>query len=177
LGKQATLIERRKTMQIRKKKPETQTLVPVEEPRGFLPFEEMERWFDEAFQGPFSLFRRPFSPSRWMSERLSPPVDFLEDGDDFVVKAELPGMDKDDINISLQDDVLTISGEKKKEEKVAEKNYYRMERSSGTFSRSFRLPTEVQSDKAQATFKEGILELRLPKSEEAKKKEVSIKVQ
>lgn len=102
-------------MQIRKKKPETQTLVPVEEPRGFLPFEEMERWFDEAFQGPFSLFRRPFSPSRWMSERLSPPVDFLEDGDDFVVKAELPGMDKDDINISLQDDVLTISGEKKKE--------------------------------------------------------------
>ena len=102
-------------MRIRKRKPETQTLVPVEESRGILPFEEMERWFDEAFQGPFSLLRRPFFPPRWMAEEVCPAMDFLEDGDELVVKAELPGMEKKDINISLQDDVLTISGEKKNE--------------------------------------------------------------
>jgi HSP20 family protein len=174
---QSTHKEGRKTMQLSKRRPETQTLVPVEESRGLLPFEEMERWFDEAFQGPFSLFRRPFFPSRWSGEGVTPAVDFLEDGDEFVVKAELPGMEKNDININLQGDLLTISGEKKKEDKVEEKNYLRIERSSGRFSRSFRLPAEVLSDKATATFTDGILELRLPKSEEAKKKEINIKVE
>lgn len=164
-------------MPLRKRKPETEAVMPVESSREHTAFEEMERWFDEAVRSPFSLFRRPFLPARWMADEITPSVDLFEEGDDLVVKAELPGMDKKDLNVSLHDDVLTISGEKKKEEKVKEKNYYRVERSSGSFSRSFRLPAEVKSDKVTATFKNGVLELRLPKTEEAKKKEIKIQVQ
>jgi len=86
-------------------------------------------------------------------------------------------MSREDIDVKVTDDIVTISGEKKKEEKIEKKNFYRMERSYGSFSRSFRLPTEVQAEKASAKFKEGVLEIRIPKSEEAKKKEKKVKVE
>lgn len=167
-------------MSVRRKRKESESLVPVQQVRDLAPFEEMERWFDrwfaEPFRTPFSLFRRPLSPTRWFAEETAPQVDIFEDGDELVVKAELPGLEREDINVTLTDDVLTISGEKKKEEMVQEKNYYRLERSSGSFTRSFRLPVEVQTDKVKATFKGGVLEMRMPKTEEAKEKEVKIKI-
>ncbi len=93
-----------------------------------------------------------------------------------MVKAELPGMDKDNIEVNLTDHTLTIKGEKKKEEEIKEKDYYRAERSYGSFFRTVELPKEVHSDKVKAHFKNGILEVRLPKTEEAKAKEVKVKV-
>jgi HSP20 family molecular chaperone IbpA len=103
-------------------------------------------------------------------------VDIFEDGNDVVVKAELPGMKKEDIDVNISDDVITISGEKKSEEKVEKKDYYRLERSYGSFTRTLRLPAETQTDKAKASFKDGILEVRMPKTEAAlqKTKKISI---
>jgi HSP20 family protein len=138
----------------------------------------MDRWFEEAFRRPFSLLRGPFAPARWFSEmeEISPAVDIFEEGDQLVVKVELPGMKKEDLEVSLKDDLLTISGEKQKEKKEEKANYYRMESTHGAFRRSFRLPVEVETNKSKATFTDGILELRMPKSEEAKKREIKIQV-
>lgn len=91
-----------------------------------------------------------------------------------MVKAELAGMKKEDIAVKLTDDTIAISGEKKKAEKVDKKDFYRLERSYGSFARVFTLPTEVQTDKVKAQFKDGILEIRVPKTEEAQKKEKKV---
>jgi HSP20 family protein len=143
----------------------------------FSPFEEMERWFEEAFRRPF------FAPS-WMPRlRIPdvgtsyPSVDIFEDGNDVIVKAELPGMKKEDIEVNISDDVITISGEKKTEEKVEKKVYYRLERSFGSFTRTLRLPAETRTDRAKASFRDGILEIRLPKTEEEVRKVKKITVE
>jgi HSP20 family protein len=101
---------------------------------------------------------------------MYPTVDIFEDGNDVVVKAELPGMKKDDIEVNISDDVITISGEKKTEDKVEKKDYYRLERSFGAFTRTLQLPAETQTDKAKASFKDGILEVRIPKTTAAVQK-------
>ena len=146
--------------------------------RAVSPFQEMERRFEDILRRPFS-FMEPWWPRMRMPEmeEVSPKVDIFEEGDNFVVKAEIPGMKKEDIEVNLTDDMVTISGEKKHEEKVEKKDYYRLERSYGSFTRSFRLPKEVQTDKAKATFKDGVLEVKVPKTEEAKKKEKKITVE
>ena len=87
------------------------------------------------------------------------------------------GIDKDNIEVNLIDHTLTIKGEKKKEEEVKEENYYRCERSYGSFLRSVELPKDVHADKVKASFKNGILEVRMPKTEEAKSKEIKVKVE
>jgi HSP20 family protein len=110
-------------------------------------------------------------------EEVSPSMDIFEEGDKIVVKAEIPGMKKEDIEVTVTDHTMRISGEKKREDKVEKKNYYWEERSYGSFSRSFQLPSEVQTDKVEAKFKDGILEVRIPKTEEAKKKEKKILIQ
>lgn len=146
--------------------------------RGFFsPFEEMERWFEEAFRRPF------FAPSWLPKIRLPefgatyPTVDIFEDGNEVVVKAELPGMKKEDIEVNISDDVITISGEKKTEEKVEKKDFYRLERSFGSFTRTLQLPAEIQTDKAKASFKDGVLEVRIPKTEAAVQKVKKITVE
>lgn len=106
-----------------------------------------------------------------------PAVDLFEEKDDIVVKAELPGMEKDNIEVNLTDHSLTIKGEKKKEEEIKEENYYRSERSYGSFVRTVELPKDVRADNVKAAFKNGILEVRMPKSEEAKAKENKVKVE
>jgi HSP20 family protein len=103
-------------------------------------------------------------------------VDLYEDKNDIVVKAELPGIEKDNVEVNLTDHTLTIKGEKKKEEEVKEENYYRTERSYGSFVRTVEIPKDVHADKVRANFKNGILEVRLPKTEEAKAKEIKVKV-
>jgi HSP20 family protein len=165
-------------------KKEKKELAKVESTKALSPFKEMERRFEEMERRFEDFFRRPFSflPS-WMPrmkmpeiEEVSPSMDIFTEGDDIVVKGELPGMKKEDINVSLTKDTISISGEKKKEEKVEKKDYYSLERSYGSFKRSFSLPAEVQTEKASAKFKEGVLEIRIPKTEEAKKKEKKVMI-
>lgn len=106
----------------------------------------------------------------------SPAVDIHETDDTFVVSADLPGLNKEDIHINVEDNTLTIKGEKKFEEKVPRDRYIRVERTYGTFVRSFSLPQNVDSTKIKATFRDGILDLTLPKREEAKPKRVAVEV-
>ncbi|MDD2272198.1 MAG: Hsp20/alpha crystallin family protein [Desulfuromonadaceae bacterium] len=134
------------------------------------PLEQMERMFEDFFQ------RRFFAPS-WMPRLklpefadVSASVDMFEEGDDLVIKADIPGMKKDEISIDFADNVVTISGEKKTEERTERKDYYCVERSFGSFNRKLQLPVDIKIDKTRATFKDGVLEIRMPKSEEAKQK-------
>jgi HSP20 family protein len=166
-------------------KKEKKELAKVESTKALSPFKEMEKRFEEMERRFDDFFRRPFSllPS-WMPrmkmpeiEEVSPSMDIFTEGDDVIVKGELPGMKKEDINVSLTKDTISISGEKKKEEKVEKKDYYSFERSYGSFKRSFSLPTEVQTEKASAKFKNGVLEIRIPKTEEAKKKEKKVMIE
>jgi HSP20 family protein len=139
------------------------------------PFRRMERLFEELRGRPWGSW---WPEIRWPEEIVTAPaVDIYQEGDDIVLKAELPGLKKEDINIEIRGDVITLSGEKKKEEKVEKKDYHRFERSYGSFSRSFKLPAEVQVQKATAKFRDGILEIRAPKTEEAKQKSRKIEVQ
>jgi HSP20 family protein len=139
--------------------------------------DEMDRLFGR-------FFSRGLGPSWWPDLRWPeemevtyPTVDIFEDASNVIVKAELPGVKKQELNVEISDNRITISGEKKKEEKVERKDYYRVERSSGSFTRSFALPTEVQSAKARASFKDGVLEIKVPKTAAAKKKEVKVMVE
>jgi HSP20 family protein len=108
--------------------------------------------------------------------RLFPPADVIENKDSFIVRAELPGLKKEDIKVTLQNNVFTINGEKKKEQEVKDQTFHKVERSYGTFHRSFELPVQVNPDDIKAEFKDGILTVELPKIEEAKPKEISINV-
>ena len=132
---------------------------------------DMDRLWDSFFEDR-PMVRR----GDWMGEWL-PSLDLLETKNEFVIKAEVPGMTPKDIDISLAEGVLTIRGEKKQEKEEKEENYHFVERSYGSFSRSIRLPGEVQSEKIKAAYKDGILRVTLPKTEETKKKEVKIKVE
>ncbi len=136
--------------------------------------------FEDFWRQPFPSFFSPF-PSLFRSLRGDvfrggPSVDVYEEKNDVVVKAEIPGLSKDDVQVSLTGTTLTLSGEKRKEEEVKEGEYTHSERSYGKFSRTLSLPCEVKSDKGKATFKNGILEVRIPKTEEAKKRHVTVKI-
>ena len=104
----------------------------------------------------------------------NPAVDLYEKDDHFMIKAELPGVDKKDIKIDLQDRILTLSGERTYDNEVKEENYYRRERSYGKFQRAFTLPADVDSDKIKAEFKDGVLQIEVPKPEEKKAKQVTV---
>jgi HSP20 family protein len=108
--------------------------------------------------------------------RLYPPADVIENKDSFIVRAELPGLKKEDVKVTLQNNVLAISGEKMKDEERKDQNVHRVERTYGTFRRTFELPVAVDSKNIKAEFKEGLLILELPKLEEAKPKEIAINV-
>lgn len=141
--------------------------------------DRLEREMDLRFGGFFGHGLRPFWSRWWPSTGESyaaPVVDVYEEKDDLVLKAELPGMTKDDIEVNVTDHHLTLKGEKKKKEEIKEDDYYRCERSYGSFSRTLELPADIQTDKAKASFKDGVLEIRVPKTEEAKKKQIKVKV-
>jgi len=129
---------------------------------------EMDRLWDSFFEG---------RPARRTEEgQWYPSLDVAETKNDVVVKAEIPGLDSKDIDISLSNGVLTIRGEKKREREEKEENYHLVERSYGSFTRLVQLPCEVKADKIDASYKNGVLKVILPKAEEAKKKEIKIKV-
>ena len=129
--------------------------------------EAMDRLFAESFVRPGSAF-----PIMGME---GPAVDMYQTKDEIIVKAALPGLKPDDIDISVTGDILTIKGELKDEEKIEEGNYMRKERQFGQFVRELSLPTLVNSEKAKAEFEHGVLTLRLPKAEAAKPKSITIK--
>ena len=158
------------------KQKETKALAPW---RPFMDLTRRESEMDRMMEDFFGRSMRPWWPARWLrgdGEITAPVVDVYEEKDEVVVKAELPGLDKKDIEVNISDSELILKGEKKKEEKIDEENYYKCERSYGAFLRSVELPTDVQADKVKASFKNGILEIRLPKTEEAKTKEIKVKI-
>jgi HSP20 family protein len=118
------------------------------------------------------LFDRYYSQeSVW-----SPAVDIAEDEKQYLITMDLPGLDKKEVAIKLENDVLTVSGEKKEEKKEDNKNYHRVERYYGKFERSFRLNEDVNREQIEANFKNGVLRLSLPKAEKALPKQIEIKV-
>jgi HSP20 family protein len=127
--------------------------------------QEMNRLFDEFF----GERRTGMSEGQWI-----PAVDVSENESEMVLRAELPGMTNDDIEVNLQDNVLTLKGEKKQEKKEDKENFHRLERSYGSFTRSFSLPAGVKQEDIKATFKDGILEISLPKAEEEKPQKIAI---
>ena len=108
--------------------------------------------------------------------RSMPPADIVEDKEHYSVSLEVPGLKKEDIKVTLKENTLIISGEKKKEAEEKDKTYHRVERSYGNFVRTFELPMEVNANKINAEFKDGILTITLPKSEESKPKEIQVQV-
>jgi HSP20 family protein len=157
-------------------KPESAVLPTTFEPMSRLE-QDMERMFHEFWRRPFlSLWDHERSwPGRMLSIQM-PAMDVYEEKDEVVVKAELPGLSKEDLDVTLTESTLTLKGEKKKEEEVKEKNFYRSERSSGSFVRTIDLPSEIKTDQTKASFKNGVLEIRLPKTEDAKRKVIKVKI-
>ena len=145
-------------------------LVPWRSFRGELT--PMRREMDELWNRFFG--EAPFYRS--LAEEWSPSIDLSETKDSFVVKAELPGLDAKDVEVSISGNLLTIRGEKKKEEEEKDEHHYRSERYYGSFQRVFQLPTNLKADKVEASFDKGVLKVTLPKVEEAKKKQIEVKV-
>ena len=131
----------------------------------------MQRELGRVFDNLFSDAKGDVFVADW-----APRVDVMEQKDSYIIKAEMPGVNKDDVRITLHENVLSIRGEKKQEKEEKDVNYHRIERSYGTFERQFALPTGVKSDKIDASYKDGILTVTLPKVEEAKPKEIEVKV-
>jgi HSP20 family protein len=128
---------------------------------------EMNNMFDSFFRGSQD---EDTSLSAW-----APAVDIAEHDDAYTVKMELPGVNKDEVKITLESNILTIRGEKKHEKDTKKENYHRIERIYGSFERSFTLPTTVKSDKIDAAYNNGVLQITLPKAEEAKPKQIEVK--
>ena len=151
------------------------------------PFKDLGRWdpfreIDELQGRLATLFGR--APLRRQGEReegltlaeWAPPVDIIEDEKEYLIKADLPEVRKEDLKVSVQDNVLSINGERVLQREEKNKKYHRVERAYGAFSRSFTLPRDADGAKVSADFKEGILKVRVPKSEAARARHVDIKV-
>ena len=123
--------------------------------------------FDRLFN---QLFDRNESARRWV-----PAMDLVEHEDHFVLRADLPGMREDDVNIEIRDNTLTLSGERKAEHEERQRGWYRLERQFGRFSRALSLPEGVNADAIEANFNHGVLEVRIPKPEERKPRRIQIK--
>lgn len=140
------------------------------------PFEELVSLQDRINK----IFEESFPRSRkegLMRGGWTPPVDIAETADALLIKAEIPGIKPEEIDIQITGDTLTIKGERKQEKEEKGKNYHRIERSYGSFHRSFSLGIPVKEKEVKATYKDGILEINIPKAEEAKPRQIKIKVE
>src|SRR2546422_5619487 len=131
---------------------------------------ELNRLFGTLFDSPTGAGRRG-ALRRWI-----PAIDLVEEGEQYVLRADLPGLSEDEVKVEVQDNVLTISGERKSEREQRKGGYYRVERASGAFSRSLALPEGVDEDGIEAHFDKGVLEVRVPKPEQRKPRRVAISV-
>lgn len=136
--------------------------------------EQMRREMDRLFNlgSPLATRTMPSSRVLW-----SPPVDITETTDELILTAELPGIDQKDVSITLENNVLSVRGERRFDEEKKDTNYHLVERSYGVFQRSFTLPANVYSDKVSATMKHGLLQIHLPKKEESKPRTIDVKVE
>lgn len=134
------------------------------------PFADLQEDINKLFDVSLGRFAGP-GAIVW-----APALDILEDKDTLVIKADLPGLKEEDVDISVQGNTLTIRGERKQESEAKEKGFYRCERYYGSFQRSLDLPYPVDQSKIKASYKGGVLEVRLPKAEEAKAKKIKIEV-
>jgi HSP20 family protein len=130
--------------------------------------DEMNRMFNQFFRGGND------EEAGWGLRTWTPPVDMYETDEALILKAELPGVSKDEVHVEIHQNTLILRGERKHEAEVKEDRYHRVERAYGSFQRSFVLPTLVDQEHVQATYHDGVLELRLPKSEAAKPKRIAI---
>jgi len=136
--------------------------------------DRMNRIFDDAFRG---VPRQGAAEEDWaLGGTWAPAVDIFEHEGNLVLKAELPGIEPKDVDVRVENNVLTLRGERKFENEVKREQYHRVERAYGTFSRSFTLPNVVDTDKIKAEFKDGVLRVTLPQREEAKPKQITIAV-
>jgi HSP20 family protein len=134
--------------------------------------ERMNRVFDESFRG----INRRSGEEDWVGGSWAPAVDIYEQNGNIVLKAELPGVDPKDVDVRVENNILTLSGERKLENEVKRENYHRVERAYGSFTRSFTLPNVVDTEKIKAEYKDGLLRMTLPKKDEARPKQISINV-
>ncbi len=133
--------------------------------------ERINRMFDDTIRTLYPTDGEELEKGIW-----APAVDIYETNDSFVVSADLPGLNKDEIQIDLKDNTLTLKGEKKFEEKVSKDNYIRVERAYGSYVRSFTLPQNVDPEKIKAKYKEGVLEVTIPKKEDARPKQIKVEL-
>jgi len=134
--------------------------------------DRMNMLFSQSFRG----INRGGSEEDWAQGAWSPAVDIYEKDGNIVLKAELPGIEAKDVDVTVENNILTLRGERQFDQEVQRENYQRVERSYGAFTRSFTLPTVVETEKIKAEFKDGVLRMTLPKKEEAKPKQISINV-
>ncbi len=134
--------------------------------------DRMNRIFDDAFRGGSRQDEEEWA----LGGSWAPPVDIYEQDGTLVLKAELPGIDPKDVDVRVENNVLTLHGERKFDQEVKRENCHRVERSYGTFSRSFTLPNVVDTGNIKAEFKDGVLRVTMPKREEAKPKQIQIQV-
>jgi len=132
-----------------------------------------------AAQSQFDRFLRDaFSPAvaggEASTRTWAPPVDIFENGDSLVLKAELPGVNPDDVEIRVEDNTLYLKGDRKFENEVKEQNYHRVERSYGTFTRTFSLPNSIDADKVGASYKDGILKVHVPKAAHSRPRAIKV---
>lgn len=132
--------------------------------------EKMNQMFEDTFTRGHGR-EEGLTPAMW-----APAVDIYETDDAVVLKAEVPGVEREQVGIEVKDGILTLRGERKFEKEAKEENYHRMERSYGTFVRSFSVPTSVDSEKISAKLRDGVLEVHLPKAEKAKPKQIRVEV-
>jgi HSP20 family protein len=143
----------------------------IRELMGFDPFRRLPERFFEGFD-PFPTF----GGENWSLATWAPACDIYENNNEIVVKVELPEVKMEDVRVSIENNILTIYGERKLSEETKKENYHRVERNYGEFTRSFTLPAFVDTNKVNAEFKDGILRVMLAKREETKPKQVEVKV-
>jgi HSP20 family protein len=136
------------------------------------PLEDIRRMEQRMFE-PF--FRFPFFSEEMRSSAWNPPVDVLEENERILVKVEVPGVDEKDLHVTFEDGLLTVSGERQFERKD-DSNYHRIERSYGSFTRTFTLPRNIEAGQIVADYRNGVLEIAIPKKEEARPKQIDINV-
>ena len=133
-----------------------------------------DRFLGRLFEDAFNEMLRPFETETISSRSWMPPVDIRETDEALTLMLDLPGMTKDDVTVTLENDTLTVSGERKFEDEEKNDNYHRIERAYGSFSRSFNLARDTKADKVSANFANGVLEVTLPKAEESKPRHIDI---
>jgi len=159
-------------------KKESKEIQATRPTRALGPIDEMDRWFENVFP---RGWMRPFR-NEWPSwgelaaplETRLPKVDVIDRDDEVLVRAEIPGVEKEDLDVSVSDNAITIKGQTRSEEKEEKGDYYRCEITRGAFARTVALPDVVDSEKVKAKFKDGVLELTLPKVEKAKRHSIRI---